>query len=176
MSAENISAFMPRPSASQSMVIPRTSGIFWMTPPYRCFGNDSEVTTMDLSGARTATDMNVRPRIMTPSRTAWPPYEIFGVRRVGVWPGCSTGAEALIRSYLLLFRVLQAALEALDLARRIDEALLTGKERVTCGTHVDMQVLLGRARLPRVAATTRNCGQFVFGMDARLHLSLRSWS
>jgi hypothetical protein len=44
---------------------------------------------------------------------------------------------------LLLFRVLQAALEALDLARRIDETLLTGEERVTRGTDVDMQILLG---------------------------------
>jgi hypothetical protein len=39
--------------------------------------------------------------------------------------------------------VLQAALEALDLARRIDETLLTGEERVTRGTDVDVQVLLG---------------------------------
>ncbi len=69
-----------------------------MMPPYRCFGSASEVTTIDLSGARTATAMNVRPRIMTPSRTAWPPYEILGVRRV--WPDCSsTGAEALMRRY-----------------------------------------------------------------------------
>ena len=55
------------------MVMPRTSGIFWTMPPYRCFGNASDVTTMLLSGARTATAMNVRPRIITPSRTAWPP-------------------------------------------------------------------------------------------------------
>jgi hypothetical protein len=44
---------------------------------------------------------------------------------------------------LLLLRVLQAALETLDLARRIDEALLTGEERVTRGTDVDVQILLG---------------------------------
>ncbi len=70
ISAENISAFIPRPSASHSMVTPRTSGIFWMIPPYRCFGSRSDVTTMRLSGARTATAMKARPRIITPSSTA----------------------------------------------------------------------------------------------------------
>jgi hypothetical protein len=48
-----------------------------------------------LSGARTATDIHVRPRIITPSRTAWPPYEIFGVRRLRS-EGLTT-AGALIR-------------------------------------------------------------------------------
>src|SRR5206468_3414355 len=53
---------------------------------------------------------------------------------------------------LTLLRLLQAALEALDLARRIDEALLTSKERMARRAYVDVQPLLGRAGLPGVAA------------------------
>jgi hypothetical protein len=41
-----------------------------MMPPYRCLGNGRDCTLIVESGARTATDMKVRPRIITPSRTA----------------------------------------------------------------------------------------------------------
>jgi len=44
--------------------------------------------------------------------------------------------------------LLQTPLESLDLARGIDKALFTGKERVTLGTHVDVQIFLRRAGLP----------------------------
>jgi hypothetical protein len=67
---------------------------------------------------------------------------------------------------------LEAPLAPLDLARRIDQALLTREERMALRAHVDVQVLLGRAGLPRTTATTRNGGHFVLGMDARFHFSL----
>src|ERR1700687_3213199 len=89
-----MSVFIPRPKASHNTVMPGTSGIFWTIPPYSRIGSGCDVTTIDLSGARTATAMNVRPRIITPSRTAWPPYEIFAVRLGGL-EGLVT-AEAVI--------------------------------------------------------------------------------
>ena len=45
-----------------------------------------------------------------------------------VCAGWTAGAGALIARVLALFRVLQAPLEAFDLASGIDEALLTGEE------------------------------------------------
>jgi len=44
--------------------------------------------------------------------------------------------------------VLEAPLKPLDLARGIDEALLTRKKWVTLRTDVDVQILLRRAGLP----------------------------
>src|SRR5262252_2609733 len=63
-----------------------------MIPPYRCLGSGFDWSLMVVSGARTATAMYVRPRIMTPSSTACPPYEIFGVRLCEL-PGASTAAS-----------------------------------------------------------------------------------
>src|SRR5438270_12662880 len=119
-----------------------------MTPPYRWCGSFSDRTTICLSGARTATAMWVRPRIMTPSRTAWPPYETLGVRRVfglslirevGRW------ADTRVSPFLLLLLgVLETALEALDLSSRVNQALLAGEERVARRADVDVEVVFGR--------------------------------
>jgi hypothetical protein len=70
---------------------------------------------------------------------------------------------------LLLLGVLQAPLKPLDLARRIDETLFAREEGVALRADVDVQVFLRRAGLPRTAATTRDGGHFVLGMDARFH-------
>jgi hypothetical protein len=70
---------------------------------------------------------------------------------------------------LWLFGVLQTTLEALDLTRGVNQALLAREKRVTCRAHVDVQGWLGRPRLPGVAAATRNCGYFVFRMYSRRH-------
>jgi hypothetical protein len=70
----------------------------------------------------------------------------------------------------VLFGVLQSPLEALNLARGIHQALFACEKRMTCGAHVDMQILFRRARLPGIATTTRDRGQFVFGMDASFHV------
>ena len=45
-----------------------------------------------------------------------------------------------------------AALEPLDAARRVDDALLAGEEGVAVAAHLDPQQRLGRVGLPRVAA------------------------
>ena len=129
MSAENMSAFMPRPSASHSMVMPRTSGIFWMIPPYRCFGSGSEVTTIDLSG-RAHGDRHERAAAHHDALQD----SLAAVRDFGRAQALAARLFDSRRSAhgraLALLGVLQAPLETLDLARRIDQALLTGEERV----------------------------------------------
>jgi hypothetical protein len=49
---------------------------------------------------------------------------------------------------LLLLGVLEAPLESLDLARGIDQTLLTGEKRMALRTDVDVQIFLRRAGLP----------------------------
>ena len=73
MSAENIRAFMPRPSASQSATKPRSTGSFITGCLYIAAFNGSSWTIIEPSGARTATAMYLCPRIITPSITACPP-------------------------------------------------------------------------------------------------------
>lgn len=59
--------------------------------------------------------------------------------------------------------------EAIDAARRIDEALLTGVERMTCAADVHGQLGLGRVRLERAAARATDGDDLGFGVDAILH-------
>jgi hypothetical protein len=69
------------------------------------------------------------------------------------WPdGFPTAAGALIFSFeareLAFLDVLETPLEPLDLARGIDQALLTREERVALRADIDVQILLRRAGLP----------------------------
>src|SRR5262249_28347409 len=71
-------------------------------------------------------------------------------------------------SFLALL-LLETALEPLDLTSGINQALLASKEGMAHRTDVDVEVVFGRARLPAIAAATRDGGQFVLRMDARFH-------
>ena len=62
--------------------------------------------------------------------------------------------------------------EAIDASRGIDQLLLAGKERVTCGTDFHVQVaLLGRARLKRLPAGAGNGDINVFRVNSWFHYS-----
>src|ERR1043166_2148088 len=68
---------------------------------------------------------------------------------------------------------LQAALEALDAAARIDELLLARVERVALRADLDVELRLRRAGLERVSAGARHRGDHVLGMDTGFHCSLK---
>src|SRR4029450_12069829 len=103
------------------------------------------------SGLRTATAQFDGVRIITPSRTACPPT-------VMLKPGLSLGA-------------LEAALEALDPAARVDELLLARVERVACRADLDVEIGLRRSRCELVAARAANGGDDVLGVDVSFHCS-----
>src|SRR5688572_23150422 len=105
---------------------------------------------MSPSGLRTASAHAVGPRIITPSRTACPPIGAFIGRR-----GSRSGAR--------LLGLLEAALEALDAATRVDELLLAGVERVTLGADLDVQLRLRRSRGEGVPARAAHGGEHVLG-------------
>ena len=80
---------------------------------------------MSPSGLRTATAQFDGPRIITPSRTAWPPmFDIEVLSALGA-PGLSP---------------LEAALEALDTPAGVDELLLARVERVAVRADLDVQL------------------------------------
>ena len=56
-----------------------------------------------------------------------------------------------------------------DAAELVDEAHLTGKERVTLGADIDRNGIAGRASLERVAAAAGNRDLVVFGMNIGFH-------
>src|SRR3954464_9871468 len=148
------SARKPIASDSPSATTPRTTGsrknqcraiaewIGWLTP------------AMPPPGGRTATAQLDGPRIITPSRTAWPPI------------------AALPRS-LRLLRLpgpRGPALEALDAAAGVHQLLLARVERVAVGADLDVQLGLGGARLERVPARARDRRELVLGVNVSLHL------
>jgi len=47
--------------------------------------------------------------------------------------------------------------------------LLTSEERMTFGTNLNSQVLLGGTSLKSLTASTCNCGFIIFGMDTFFH-------
>jgi hypothetical protein len=69
---------------------------------------------------------------------------------------------------MLLYAV--APVEALDPARGIDEALLSGVKRMALGTDFDVEFAHRRAGLKSVAARAGNNAATVFGMDCGFHL------
>src|ERR1044072_5860777 len=79
-------------------------------------------SAMAPSGLRTATDHADGPRIITPSRTAWPPM----------------GALLLFFSLLGPAGLLEAPLEALDATAGVHELLLAGVERMALGADLDV--------------------------------------
>src|SRR5262249_51164507 len=89
-------------------------------------------------GVRTATAQCEGARIITPSRTAWPP---MGELIAG--PLSAAGGAA---------GPLEPALEALDPAARVHQLLLAGVEGMALGADLDMQLGLRRTHLELVAA------------------------
>src|ERR671923_1070457 len=69
--------------------------------------------------------------------------------------------------------LLEAALEALHPAARVEQLLLARVERVAVRADLDVQLGLRRARLELVAAGAANGRQDVLGMDSGLHRSAR---
>src|SRR5438309_2213418 len=61
--------------------------------------------------------------------------------------------------------------EALDAARGVDQALLTGVERVALGAHVRVNLSDRRTRFERVTARALHGRGRVLGMDIGLHRS-----
>src|SRR5262245_2367335 len=116
------SARKPIESDSPSAMIPRMTGrrIQRWRSSIEVIGRLT--SAMSPSGFRTATDHAEGPRIITPSRTAWPPM------------------GALIRFFSLLgpAGLLEAPLEALDATAGVHELLLAGVERMALGADLDM--------------------------------------
>ena len=63
----------------------------------------------------------------------------------------------------------KALAEALDAARRIQNALLTRIERVALRANVNLEDRLRASYGKRVATCAGNSGLYVVGMDSRLH-------
>src|SRR2546421_50319 len=101
------------------------------------------------SGLRTATDQFDGPRIITPSRTAWPPIAVL-MRKTAL--------------AALGLRPLEPALEALDAPTGVDQLLLARVERVTVRADLHVELGLRRPRLELVAAGAAHGRQDVLGM------------
>ena len=71
--ADRISQRVPTISVSYSTTSPRTNGARDRRLPWNPESRRSVANTMRPSGWRSATAMASRPRIMTPSMSAWPP-------------------------------------------------------------------------------------------------------
>src|SRR5437899_9904643 len=82
------------------------------------------------------------------------------------------------RRFFLCLRGLLSALgrlcavflgESLDAPFCVDELLPAGEERVAVGADLQVQLRLGRSRLPRISARAADLDLVVLGMDSLLH-------
>ncbi len=74
---------------------------------------------------------------------------------------------------LLVLAGLEALHEAINLAGRVDDTLLTGVKRVAFGANVKTQCFFGRNRRPCAATTGARVDRLVrFGVDTLLHRML----
>ena len=96
---------------------------------------------------RVATDQVETPRIITPSRTAWPPTgasRCSGLLTHGDrQPGARAAAPAALVASCAAADCAQLALEALDASAGVDQLLLAGVERVAVGADLHVDVALG---------------------------------
>src|SRR2546430_12594633 len=123
-------------SDSPRAIPPRTIGSRKKT--WRAIAESIERETCAISpdGVRTATAQFPGPRIITPSRTACPP----------------TFATSGLLAALRALGALEALLEALDPAARVDQLLLARVERMAVRADLDVELGLRRPRLERVPA------------------------
>src|SRR6202140_621090 len=124
----------------------------------------SRKTWISPSGLRTATAEVVRPRIMTPSRTAWPPKKnvswltapLILVPAQRRWPQRAQRGSGLSLPLLAL-------LEPVDAALRIDHSLLAAEEGMAHRTDLGLELFLSRAGGELVAAQADDHGIVVVG-------------
>src|SRR5947209_7935504 len=175
--AEMPSARSPRASDSASATTPRTIGRR-QTRCRRTHGSSgnrcSSIRPSPCSaGLRTATAQVRNPRIITPSRTAWPPrgasHEAVRGSRPPATPGAYLGSAAGARSAPSPGR---PALEALHASARVDELLAAGVEGVAGRADLDVDLGLGRAGRELIAARAAHVCFDVFGMDVSFHVYL----
>ncbi len=67
-------------------------------------------------------------------------------------------------------------LKSVDSAACVNQLLLTGVKRMTCGTNFYTDILLGRARLNNVAASAFDLRIFVIRMNSLLHCTFTSFN
>src|SRR4051794_14182727 len=122
------------------------------------------------------------PRIMTPSRTAWPPT---GASRCAtraspkgpsptatLAPSELRGASGILRGELTLVGgagASLAALEPVDAAAGVHDLLLARVERVAVGADLDVDLGVGRPGHELVPAGARHAGLDVVGVNSGLH-------
>src|SRR3954451_5127772 len=176
--AEMPSALKPMPRDSNSATTPRTIG----SRSARCFcraevsGNDWTSTgpnvpsgTSSGAGLRTATAHVETPRIITPSRTAWPPT---GASRWATSSPSRTAVSLMLR-VLALRGFGGAALEPVHPATGVDQLLATGVEGVAVRADLYVDLRLRRPRRELVAAGAAHVRLDVFGMDLGLHRGIQ---
>src|SRR4029079_4828003 len=153
--AEMARARNPIESDSPRATMPRTIGSRSQRWRRRIDVIGRWTSVMTPSVFRTATDQADGPRIITPSRTAWPPI------------------GALMRFFSLLgpAGLLEPPLEALDATAGVHELLLAGVERMELGADLHVKLRLRRPGLKLVPARAVHGGENVVGMDVRLHLN-----
>src|SRR4029079_19331888 len=137
------SATTPRTSGSRSArCFLRTEVSGWLETSISPSGTSSASSPPSLScsgaGLRTATAHVETPRIITPSRTAWPPTGAsrWATRVPGDSPATAVSALALV----LLAGGGVAALEALDAAAGVDQLLPARVERVAVRADLDVDL------------------------------------
>jgi hypothetical protein len=87
-------------------------------------------------------------------------------------PGAHHKKTALQGRFIRLFLDVVLPAEAFNSTGRIDEFLLSRKERMTRGTNFDVDVLYRRARFDHIPAHAGDLCKFVFGVNTLFHLCI----
>src|SRR5436189_1029836 len=151
------SARKPIASDSPSAITPRITGKRQIRR--LAIGEAISFTTWAIapSGLRTATAQLDGERIITPSRTAWPPIAV------------AMGVLAALAG----LGALELALEALDAAAGVHELLLARVEGMTGRADLDVQLGLRRAGLELVPARAAHGREHVLRVNVGLHRRAR---
>jgi hypothetical protein len=83
--------------------------------------------------------------------------------------GGSCGSSLLLVALTHAIALTHTPHKALDLSCCVYDALLTSVERVAGAANVYAQILLGAARLPRIATRAGNSGHLILWVNALLH-------